>query len=439
MLHQDYESHAFRVHSQPELSRWDSQATFNQACLFDAGNQSSDYHHSFTDNSQASTTFTYPSFERKDSMCYTIPQPARNSEVPPQYSFHALERKDTMSFSGASVKAADQVVFTEFELPSSSDYGLESSSNQNLLSMQTTSIDRRTSASSNNMPVSLPEASFSNDHCGNGLQHSHYSEEKHYHSDSSCSASSSRSTQCSNDVSNMSADAAAFEDGSFRMTRVDWRWAAMKGFWDKDKKCWIESAGGQAAYILQRMKRVKVRQQRLARQAKALQRLVPVQNLPFRSGLVEELPYRLDNDPWTEGLSSENANKSPAANVKSSSAPTWFDSKSELCSRGSASSSQPVSVQVFPFARTAGPEISALPANSCNQWSKQVDASQSAPAMQWFEKAYASSSSLPVQSHTVLQNSWAQAEDTTSSFRSSNSGTSWPLHDPTPTRVVSWW
>ena len=78
----------------------------------------------------------------------------------------------------------------------------------------------------------------------------------------------------------------------------------MKGFWDKDKKCWIESAGGQAAYILQRMQRVKVREQRLARQAKAMQRPVPVQNPPFRSGLIEELPYcyRLDNDPWTVGL-----------------------------------------------------------------------------------------------------------------------------------------
>ena len=55
----------------------------------------------------------------------------------------------------------------------------------------------------------------------------------------------------------------------FHMTRVDWRWAAKKGFWDKDKKCWIESVGGKAAYIAQRSKRIMVREQRISRRQKA--------------------------------------------------------------------------------------------------------------------------------------------------------------------------
>ena len=68
------------------------------------------------------------------------------------------------------------------------------------------------------------------------------------------------------------------------MTRVDWRWAAKKGFWDKDRKCGIESAGGQAAYILQRTKRCKMREQRVSRQARSQDR-GGGPNPPFRSGI----------------------------------------------------------------------------------------------------------------------------------------------------------
>ena len=40
------------------------------------------------------------------------------------------------------------------------------------------------------------------------------------------------------------------------MSMVDWRWASAKGFWDRNKQCWNEEMGGQAAYLAQRaMKR----------------------------------------------------------------------------------------------------------------------------------------------------------------------------------------
>jgi hypothetical protein len=37
-----------------------------------------------------------------------------------------------------------------------------------------------------------------------------------------------------------------------RMTLVDWRWAAEKGFWNREQQCWIEESGGKAAFLLQR-------------------------------------------------------------------------------------------------------------------------------------------------------------------------------------------
>jgi hypothetical protein len=430
MLHQDYEANAFRSNAQSEMCRWDSQVTYNQQCLFESGNQNSEYQQTFNDNSHQSTGFVYPQLERKDSVIYPSHQPIRSSDSTSHYTYSGLERKDTMHFGAGNVKAADQVVFTEFELPSGADYGIDAS-NQNLLGMRTTSLERRTSGS-NNWPVSLPEASSHFEQCSNGFNaHSQTqtSDDKSYHSDCSCS-SSSRSTQFASKEDALAVEAASPEDGSFRMTRVDWRWAAMKGFWDKDKKCWIESAGGQAAYIQQRMKRVKVRQQRLARQAKALQRLVPVQNLPFRSGLVEELPYRLDNDPWTEGLGVDHGKKRSGHSAKST-VPTWFDSKTEPTVRGTSAVTPPVSVQVFPFARTVGSDLAAPVANLSSQWTKQEHA---APAMQWFEKAYANSNSLPVQ-----QNTWNSAEDTSVNFRS-NGASNWPLTESVPQmRAVSWW
>eukprot|EP00292_Cryptomonas_paramecium_P020082 CAMPEP_0113681970 /NCGR_PEP_ID=MMETSP0038_2-20120614/12342_1 /TAXON_ID=2898 /ORGANISM="Cryptomonas paramecium" /LENGTH=177 /DNA_ID=CAMNT_0000600865 /DNA_START=428 /DNA_END=961 /DNA_ORIENTATION=+ /assembly_acc=CAM_ASM_000170 len=86
------------------------------------------------------------------------------------------------------------------------------------------------------------------------------------------------------------------------MTRVDWRWAALKGFWDKDNKCWIEVNGGQAGYMLQRAERVRVRERRLVKQAVALLRLVPNSKKQLKSNLMEELPYQNASDPWTEGI-----------------------------------------------------------------------------------------------------------------------------------------
>ena len=158
----------------------------------------------------------------------------------------------------------------------------------------------------------------------------------------------------------------------------------MKGFWDKDKKCWIESAGGQAAYILQRMQRVKVREQRLARQAKAMQRLVPVQNLPFRSGLIEELPYCLDNDPWTVGLTSSAKRSQPSSAAPSMS---WFDCKPDFAPPtnhfGAPPAQEAATVHVFPF---GAPHAANRAAYAGGQQTKP--AALAAP--QWFEAAYAS-------------------------------------------------
>ena len=43
-----------------------------------------------------------------------------------------------------------------------------------------------------------------------------------------------------------------FEYEDSKMTLVDWRWAAQKGLWDKDRKRWNEAAGGRAEYLRQR-------------------------------------------------------------------------------------------------------------------------------------------------------------------------------------------
>ena len=106
-------------------------------------------------------------------------------------------------------------------------------------------------------------------------------------------------------------------DGSkkeVRMTRVDWRWAAKKGFWDKEKKCWIESAGGQAAYIVQRTKRCQMREQRIARRVKAMERVAPSHGLPIRSGLIEELPDNAaGSDPWADCIRELSSKKAAAA------------------------------------------------------------------------------------------------------------------------------
>eukprot|EP00291_Cryptomonas_curvata_P023305 CAMPEP_0172162152 /NCGR_PEP_ID=MMETSP1050-20130122/6509_1 /TAXON_ID=233186 /ORGANISM="Cryptomonas curvata, Strain CCAP979/52" /LENGTH=248 /DNA_ID=CAMNT_0012832103 /DNA_START=302 /DNA_END=1045 /DNA_ORIENTATION=+ len=218
-----------------------------------------------------------------------------------------------------------------------------------------TRCDRGASFVSINAPVSLPEIPLYEDWNANGAT-SNRSEDDH-RSDSPCSVSS-RSTRSSNkDDASAQDELAVLQAGSFHMTRVDWRWAAMKGFWDKDKKCWIESAGGQAAYILQRMKRVKVREQRLARQAKAMQRLVPVQNLPFRSGLIEELPYQLDNDPWTVGLTRTAQHSQPSSAAPSMS---WFDCKPDLAPPTAHCGAPPAqgaaTVHVFPFSQATRPD-----------------------------------------------------------------------------------
>ena len=98
-----------------------------------------------------------------------------------------------------------------------------------------------------------------------------------------------------------------------RMTRVDWRWAAKKGFWDKDRKCWIEAAGGQAAYLLQRTARCKLREQRVARRVRATEHAVQSYGFPFRSGLIEELPDSAASggDAWADCLKELRSSKPP--------------------------------------------------------------------------------------------------------------------------------
>ena len=44
-----------------------------------------------------------------------------------------------------------------------------------------------------------------------------------------------------------------------KMRRVDWRWAAAKGFFDKNTNKWNEEMGGKEAYIRQRNERTSLR------------------------------------------------------------------------------------------------------------------------------------------------------------------------------------
>jgi hypothetical protein len=53
-------------------------------------------------------------------------------------------------------------------------------------------------------------------------------------------------------VSDESASITADDHQEERMTLVDWRWAAEKGFWNRQQQCWIEETGGRAAFLLQR-------------------------------------------------------------------------------------------------------------------------------------------------------------------------------------------
>ena len=53
--------------------------------------------------------------------------------------------------------------------------------------------------------------------------------------------------------------AANSDEPSHKMRRVDWRWAAAKGFLNKDTNQWNEDKGGKEAYIIQRNERISAR------------------------------------------------------------------------------------------------------------------------------------------------------------------------------------
>jgi hypothetical protein len=368
-----------------ELARWDSLATVNP-CLLEHNAQFSESinsQESFRSKMDANTSLDFYGHERKDFAGNAVHQAAKSPECSTFHSFPCLERKDSGNFF--SRKVTDQIVFSEFDLPSS-DYTVNEPYHQ---VQKISSFDRSESLTSNNVPVSLPDFAYHSTCCeGVGAA----ANVEHHQFDTSCSVSTRSTMFSANEDINTADNSNPSEDSSFRMTRVDWRWAALKGFWDKDKKCWIESAGGQAAYVQQRTKRVNVRQQRQARQAKAMQRLIPVQNLPFRSGLVEELPYRLDNDPWTTGLGDRSAN---GATASKNSTPSWFDRKPEdtLPSQLDLPSQLGLSggsVQVFPFARTGTSEPTRSMTSCGNTFPRQeLSSLPCAPAPQWFETAYA--------------------------------------------------
>jgi hypothetical protein len=399
--------------SHSDLLRWDSHANLNHLCLYGHTSKSSDHMNNVEgihNRMDASSYLGSYGFERKDSSGLFVAQPSKSIEPPTMFSFPFLERKDTVDYF--SRKVADQIVFTEFDLPTS-EYSVNGTEN---LVQRASSFDRAEFLSSNNVPVSLPDLSV---HSTSVVGSGELANEVHQQPQSPCPVST-RSTMCSGKEDPATPDAdILLEDSSYRMTRVDWRWAAMKGFWDKDKKCWIESAGGQAAYIQQRMKRVNIRQQRQARQAKAMQRMVPVQNLPFRSGLVEELPYRLDHDPWTEGLGDARSVVSTAASKNL--AHNWFDRKLAPAMPSPLESC----VQVFPFSRTGASDTTKSMA-CCDTWSKQDPSAIScASTPQWFETAYATGPLQPAMTSwncgddsfgrsACVVGTW-QAADTTSS------------------------
>jgi hypothetical protein len=60
-----------------------------------------------------------------------------------------------------------------------------------------------------------------------------------------------------------SGDGAHSDESSHKMRRVDWRWAAAKGFLNKDTNQWNEDKGGKEAYIRQRNERISARYARI--------------------------------------------------------------------------------------------------------------------------------------------------------------------------------
>ena len=392
-------------------SRWESQYGFDQPCMYENQIHHSAYQHNMCETNSG---LMCPPFERKDSVGFLASKHVDSAMV---YSYSCQEQMNHPAVS----RVADQFAFTEFELPSNVD-----SNNSVVLTGRTSSFDRSVSLLSNNITVSLPEIVHRNTSSNAGQNRGRSDE--NYCSDSSCS-SSSKSTISFRKDSISSASETALDDEDFRMTRVDWRWAALKGFWDKDKKCWIESAGGQAAYIQQRMQRVQVRKQRLARQAKAMQRLVPVQNLPFRSGLVEELPYQLESDPWTEGLGNQTL---PSSSTGKTSAPSWFDKSADH--DRNTSSSAGVSVQVFPFSRTCAEPMRSS-ANSVPQRHQQAaEALSCGSAPKWFETVYAN----PTPALSVPQCSWNAMDDGIYRPNQLNTGMV-QQSDMASLRPAAWW
>ena len=397
------------------LCRWESQSNLNQHVFFDYDTHHSEHQQHFNDCSQPNMALEYT-----DSMGSKTHKQVDSGAT---YSYQYLERKETMAFPTSYAKATDQFVFTDFELPSSSDGGASGE----YMKGRAGRFDRRASLLSNNMPVSLPESSILYDSGGSSVS-IHPQSTNYKDAYPSCTADPGTSSCFRNDCISSITDNCLEEEEEYRMSRVDWRWAALKGFWDKDKKCWIESAGGQAAYIQQRMQRVQVRKQRLARQAKAMQRLVPAQNLPFRSGLVEELPYHLDDDPWAAGIQSTDDNKSRIAPESKASAPSWFDRSSDNGGGRAAG----VSMQLFPFSRSAEP----LQMGSGSLWQQQqsAEAASSVPAPKWYDAAYAPAASPP----SAPQGWWGAVEESRHSGNPTHPDAAHKLSAPRLC-VGSWW
>jgi hypothetical protein len=55
------------------------------------------------------------------------------------------------------------------------------------------------------------------------------------------------------------------ENGISIMNTADWRWAAVKGFWDPLRRCWNSEMGGMTAYLSQRNQRLAIRKARKQR------------------------------------------------------------------------------------------------------------------------------------------------------------------------------
>ena len=200
----------------------------------------------------------------------------------------------------------DQMKFTEFDLPCAAEgqQGGSYAEGQRLFfpGVPLKSSDRHVIngniQSSNEMPPD--STSFREDSAIAGgvtrvkrNSESSASSSSDHPSDNALGDTSSQYEACEKELEGMSEPVS-----HFHMTRVDWRWAAKKGFWDKEKKCWIESAGGKAAYIAQRSKRIMIREQRVSRRQKAAHPKPAASTL--RSGIREELAYNANNDPWKE-------------------------------------------------------------------------------------------------------------------------------------------